>query len=111
MTGFSKNEHLMQFRKSYDGPMNFVVGEKFWTHVKSIVKNKIEFYVFVLPNFHPDFKRLDKTFRKMYGENWDGQFLIPCSYVQFADKETEDKFRDERQNNLEEWKASFAEQG
>lgn len=106
MSNFSKKEHLLLFRKSYNGPLIFDKGDLFWSKVSCKVENFTEYFVLCLDEYHPSYKKLAKEYKKIYLEDWDGTFLIPCNYVVFADTDLENERRVEREGQLAEWRSS-----
>lgn len=101
---YSKNEHLMVFRRSYKGPLSFEKGEHVWTKVRSIHHRNTECFVFVLNEYHLCFERLAQEYKIMYEQEWDGSYVVPCGYVQFSDSELERKLRPEWEQTKEELK-------
>ena len=101
---FSKREHLMVFRKPYKGPIEFSKGEMFWTKVRSCRREDLECFVFLLDEHHPEFSKLAERYSEMYDQDWDGTFIIPCAFVEFADQESEDAQRPSREKVLKMWR-------
>jgi hypothetical protein len=104
MKKFSKKEHLLVFRKKFEGPIHFSKGDQFWSKVSSMVNNGTEYFTLLLDESHPDYKKIAKEFSDIYLEDWDGTFNIPCNYLQFADQEVEDSQREIRNAQLKQWK-------
>lgn len=110
MKVYSKKEHLMVFRRSYKGPLNFEKGDQMWSKIRSTQKNNTECFIFVLNKYHPDFDRLAHDYKLMYEEEWDGSFVIPCGYVQFSENELEAKLRPQWEETKQKWKKFQEEQ-
>lgn len=101
---YSKNEHLMVFRRPYKGPLQFEKGDTIWTKVRSVQRDNTECFIFMMNRYHPSYERLAQEYKIMYDEEWDGSFVIPCGYVQFADNEMENKLRESWENTKTMWK-------
>ena len=105
MSLFSKREYLFVFRRSYVGPLKFDRGDLFWSKVKCKVENGRESFIFHLDPWHPDFDRLNEEYKCVFKDDWSGEFIIPCSFVRFADDEKEFSLRSVREDNVASWKA------
>lgn len=87
----SKREHLLEFRADFEGPIRFKRGDTLWTKVQSRVVQLREFFqVQVLPG-HPGYEQAAEAYGEAFPDNgqWDGRFVIPCSFVRFSEKEEE----------------------
>ena len=79
---------LMEWRKNFNGPVCFKKGDLVWSTVRSKVSDGMEFFILEIPKANPEFSRLNETFRDINNKDWDGQYLVPCSYIRFAEEKT-----------------------
>lgn len=87
---FSKQELLWKFRKEYRGPVVRKPKERLWSKARPkvvILKdergdfNAVEYFMFKMEPWEPEFPKLNQEFMDMFRRPWNGEFLVPCSYV------------------------------
>lgn len=113
MSSFSKNEYLLKFRKNFPGPIKFRKGDVFWSKIKPVVFRMAndpdvhkELYVCKIEPWHPLFRKLDKLYREHHNDDWNGEFVFPCEFVEF-DQDLEDDMRAAHEATVCEWKHKY----
>jgi len=86
----SKREHLLEFRADFQGPVRFKMGDTLWTRVESRVQDRREYFLVQVKPTHSGFADASEAYSQIYdGQEWDGRFVIPCSFVRFSEQEEE----------------------
>ena len=78
-------QHRLVWRKSFRGPIPYRKGDTCWSTVRSKVADGIEFFILNVPRDHRDFDGLNEEFKAIHNKDWDGDYLVPCKFVQFID--------------------------
>lgn len=99
---FSKKEHLLVFRHDFNGPVKQKRGDMVWSQVAPVVFDHREYYKLKMKPVDPLFEGLNEEFREVYGEAWNGEYLVPCFNVQFS--EEEESLRAEREQAVAQWR-------
>jgi hypothetical protein len=82
-------EYLLEWRKAFKGPIHYEKGDLVWSKVRSKVVDRMEFFILEIQKNHPEFPRLNEEFKDVHDNDWNGEYLVPCSYVRFSDREEE----------------------
>jgi hypothetical protein len=81
----SLKQHQLVWRKNFRGPVPFKRGETCFSTVRSKVAQGVEFFILNIPKDHEEFETLNEEFKVIHNKDWDGDYLVPCQFVQFAE--------------------------
>lgn len=105
----SRREHLLEFRADFQGPISFKMGATLWSTVRSHVADFREYYIVKVHPWHPGYDKAEVLYKEHTGQvEWNGEFVVPCSFVRFSEEEhsLRERHEAELRKKIEEWGAS-----